>query len=121
MKKKNYKGKCSKRTVDKCVGVCKSFDILQSRACDMLAEDEDIIEFRTNVPMDGLDYTSDIVAAREDGSLIVYECCRQHILKRPTMAKLLEQSRQYWLNHNVKEKDWRLVVDAEKSTDKEKQ
>ena len=81
---------------------------------DNLSEDETVKEIRCNVPIDGSEYTSDIVCTMEDDTIVVYECCSRNLLKRPSNAKLLQQSREYWLKNGVKEKDWRLAVDAEK-------
>lgn len=44
MRRKNYKGRCEKRNVPKCEGVCKTYDSLQSRMVDILSEDEDVKE-----------------------------------------------------------------------------
>lgn len=114
MHKKNYKGRCEKRSVPKCHGICRTYDALQGRMVDILAEDEAVKEIRCNVPVGDTGYTSDIVCVMEDGAAVVYECCYRNILKRPTAAKLLQQSRDYWLGHGVGEKDWRIAVDAEK-------
>ncbi|MCI9127863.1 MAG: hypothetical protein HFG28_11900 [Eubacterium sp.] len=114
MRKKNYKGRCEKRNVPKCGGVCKTYDALQSRMVDILSEDEDVKEIRCNVQMAGTEYVSDIVCTMEDDTIVIYECCYRNLLKRPSNAKLLQQSRDYWLQHGVKEEDWRLAVDAEK-------
>lgn len=81
---------------------------------DILSEDDSVKKIRCNVLMEGTEYTSDIVCTMEDGRLVIYECCLRHLLKRPTVANLLQQSRQYWLKHGIKEEDWRLAVDAEK-------
>lgn len=114
MRKKNYKGRCEKRTVAKCAGICKTYDRLQGRMVDILAGDSSVKDIRCNVPMEEAEYTSDIVCTMDDGSIVVYECCYRKLLNRPTTAKLLQQSREYWLKHGVKEEDWRLAVDAEK-------
>lgn len=114
IKKKNYKGRCEKRIVVKCDGICKTYDKIQDRMVDLLSEDNSVKKIRCNVLMDGTDYTSDIVCTMEDDSLVVYECCFRHLLKRPTVANLLQQSREYWIKHGIKEEDWRLAVDAEK-------
>ena len=114
MKKKNYKGRCEKRSVPKCEGICKTYDALQSRMVDILAEDKSVKEIRCNVAMGNTGYTSDIVCTMEDDTVVVYECSYRNLIKRPTTAGLLQQSREYWLDHGVKEEDWRLVVDAEK-------
>ena len=39
MRKKNYKGRCEKRSVPKCQGICKTYDTLQSRVVDILSDD----------------------------------------------------------------------------------
>ena len=116
MRKKNYKGRCEKRSVPKCEGVCKTYDSLQSRMGDILSEDEDVKEIRCNVSMDGSEYTSDIVCTMEDDTVVVYECCYRNMLKRPSHAELLQQSRKYWLGHGIKKENWRLAVDEEKQT-----
>jgi len=63
--------------------------------------------------MDGLaegEYTTDFVCTKADGDLMVRECVFRKNLLRPTTAKLLDVSRDYWLKHGVT--DWGLVVDA---------
>lgn len=109
MYKKAYKGRCKKRYVAKCEGVCRTFNDIQEKYADRLSKDEDIQSFRCNVLMEGLedgDYTTDIVATKTDGTLIVRECvCRRHLMK-PKTCRLLEQSRQYWQRRGVIGADW---------------
>lgn len=114
MRKKNYKGRCEKRMST--IRLCSVSYVLQMpwHLGTLLSDDAAVKEIRCNVPMDGSGYTSDIVCTLEDGRMIVFECCYRNILKRPTTAKLLQQSRGYWLGHGVGEKDWRIAVDAEK-------
>ncbi len=115
MRKKNYKGRCEKRSISKCTDICRTYDAVQAAYADMLARDDDIAEFRCNVLMKGLsegDYTSDFVCTKADGSLMVRECTYRKMLTRPTFAKLLEASRQYWLHHGVS--DWGIVTNEEK-------
>jgi len=114
MRKKNYKGRCEKRVVAKCVGICRTYDRIQDRMVDILAAESSVKDIRCNVPMEGAEYTSDIVCTMEDGRTVVYECCYRKLLTRPTVARLLQQSMEYWLEHGVREEDWRLAVDAEK-------
>lgn len=116
MRKEKYKGRAEKRMVDKCVGLCITYDDIHKKLIDMLSEDEDIKEFRCNVLMEGVGYTSDVVATTEDGHLIVYECAYRKTLIRPSVGKLLDLSRGYWLQHGVQHEDWRLVIDGEEST-----
>ena len=46
MRKKNFKGRCEKRKLSKCEGVCKTYDALQYAYADMLEADNDIVEIR---------------------------------------------------------------------------
>lgn len=115
MRKKNYKGRCEKRTLGKCRGICKTYDAIQSRYADMLQSDEKVKAFQCNVPLDGLDigeYTTDFVCTLENCDLMVRECVAKSHLTKPMTAKLLDSSRNYWLNHGVS--DWGLVIHAEK-------
>ena len=115
MRKKNYKGRCEKRTLDKCRGICKTYDTLQSHYADALQLDSQIKEFQCNVLLDGLDlgeYTTDFLCILENGDIMVRECVSRDHLTKPMTAKLLDISRNYWLNRGVK--DWGLVINAEK-------
>ena len=114
MRKKNYKGRCEKRTISKCEEVCRTFDSIQYAYADVLQASEDIKEIRCNVPMDGLsvgDYTSDFVCTKTDGDLLVRECVERRFLTKPMTVKLLDVSRLYWLHRGVT--DWGLVVNEE--------
>ena len=55
MLKKNYKGRCEKRALSKCQGICKSYNNLQLCFADMLQADSDIKSFVCNVQLDELD------------------------------------------------------------------
>ncbi len=115
VRKKNYKGRCVKREVNKCSDICRTYDPIQSAYADILASDDEISEFSCNVPMDGLSdgqYTSDFVCTKTDGSLMVRECAFRKLLIKPMTAKLLEKSREYWLRHGIS--DWGIVTDEEK-------
>jgi len=115
MRKKNYKGaKCTKRYVEKCEDVCKTYDAIQYAYTDLLSKAEDVQSFRVNVLLEGLqegDYTSDFVVVKADGGLMIRECvCRRHLTK-PMTTKLLDTSRNYWKSHGVN--DWGIVVEKE--------
>lgn len=74
MRKKNYKGRCEKRVLGKCDGVCKTYDPIQRTFADILQSDINIIKFQCNVPLDGLEigeYTSDFVCSLENGDSLV--------------------------------------------------
>lgn len=115
MRKKNFKGRCEKRLISKCEGVCRTYDAIQSAYADILQADDSISEIRCNVLLDGLpegEYTSDYVCIKTDGDMMVRECVQRKHLMKPMTVKLLDASREYWLRHGVT--DWGLVVDEEK-------
>lgn len=115
MRKKGYKGRCEKRTLSKCKEVCKTYDAIQAAYAEVLQECDEVKEIRCNVLLDGLEigeYTSDFVCVKPDGDLMVRECVFRKFLMKPMTVKLLDASREYWLNHGVS--DWGLVIDAEK-------
>lgn len=114
MRKKNYKGRCEKRTVGKSKEVCRTYDDIQKAYLDRLQDCNEIKEIRCNVWLDGLeigDYTTDFVCVRTDGDLTVRECAYQKYLAKPMTVKLLDASRDYWMKHGVT--DWGIVIDGE--------
>ena len=119
MRKKNYRGvRCIKRELGKCEGICRSFDKLQTAFADLLQADESVVSFRCNVLLEGVAddlYTSDFVAVKDDGSLMVRECVFRKNLMRPTMARLLDISRNYWMDCGVT--DWGIVVEKLRKED----
>lgn len=108
MRKKNFKGRCEKRTISKCEDVCRTFDPIQYAYADVLQASEEIKEIRCNVPLDGEEYTSDFVCVKSNGDLLVRECVDRRFLTKPLTVKLLDVSRHYWLRRGVT--DWGLVV-----------
>lgn len=115
MRKKHYKGRCTKRILSKSAEVVRTYDPLQYTYADMLESDKSIREIHCNVLLDGLpegDYTSDFVCTKTDGDRMVRECVQRKFLMKPMTVKLLDASREYWLRHGVT--DWGLVVDEEK-------
>ena len=114
MRKKNFKGRCEKRTISKCEEVCRTFDSIQYAYADVLQASENIKEIRCNVPLDGLpdgEYTSDFVCTKTNGDLLVRECVERRFLTKPLTVKLLDVSRLYWLRRGVT--DWGLVINEE--------
>ena len=115
MKKKGYKGRCEKRSLLKCVGICRTYDPIQSAYADRLEADKQVKEFQCNVLLEGLDigeYTTDFLCQMQDGSLRVRECVSRDHLMKPMNVKLLDASRGYWQKNGVT--DWKIVTDAEK-------
>ncbi len=114
MRKKGYKGRCEKKSLNKSSGICKTYDAIQSAYADMLDNDDNIKSIRCNVLLQGLDegeYTTDFVCVREDGELMVRECVQRKYLTKPMTVKLLDVSRNYWLSRGVK--DWGIVIEKE--------
>ena len=114
MRKKNFKGRCEKRTISKCEDVCRTFDPIQYAYADVLQASEEIKEIRCNVPLDGLpdgEYTSDFVCTKTNGDLLVRECVDRRFLTKPLTVKLLDVSRHYWLRRGVT--DWGLVINED--------
>ena len=64
MRKKNYKGRCEKKKIDKCNGILKSFDALQIAYAELLVKRDDISEIRCNVAIGDTEYMTDIVAVK---------------------------------------------------------
>ena len=112
MRKKNYKGRCEKQTLEKFTALCKTYDPVQYAYAKALASNEDIAEVRCNVALDDecAEYMTDFVCVKTNGDLMVRECVLRKLLSRPQMAAMLDMSRIYWLRHGVT--DWGLVVDA---------
>ena len=67
MRKANFKGKCVKLHLDKCKAVCRTYDDIQLKYAQLLQENDDIVEIRCNVLLEGLtegNYTSDFVCTK---------------------------------------------------------
>ena len=54
MRKKNYKGRCEKRSIPKCEGICKTYDELQSKMVDILSEEQSIKTIQCNISLEGI-------------------------------------------------------------------
>ena len=114
MRKKNYKGRCEKRSLSKCTEICRTFDVIQYAYADILPQDNTIRDIRCNVPLDSSElgeYTTDFVCVKSDGGLMVRECVNRNYLTKPMTVKLLDLSKLYWLQHGVT--DWGIVTNEE--------
>lgn len=115
MRKKNYKGRCIKKSVSKAKDICRTYDEIQLSYLDVLQNNPQIKEIRCNTPLDGSElgeYITDFLCVKSDNDLMVRECVYRKLLSKPKTAKLLDASRVYWIKRGVT--DWGLVVDAEK-------
>ena len=111
MRKSNYKGRCEKRNLSKCKGVCKTYDLIQSAYADMLQADTDIIEFSCNVLLEGSEYMTDFVCVRANQEISVRECVNRNYLTKPMTVKLLDFSKEYWQKRGVS--DWGVVINED--------
>lgn len=111
MYKKNYKGRCEKKSLSKCNTICRCYSEIQSVYADKLETDSSVQSFQCNALLEGEDYTSDFLITRQDGTQYVRECIAQNRLDKPLTIKLLDISRTYWMTHDIQ--DWGIVTDAE--------
>ena len=115
MRKRNFKGRCEKRKLSKCVDVCRTYDKIQYVFADILNNSDEVVSFQVNVPLDGMDgsiagcYTSDFVCTKKDNDLMVRECVERRHLTKPLTVKLLQASRDFWLRRGIS--DWGIVVE----------
>lgn len=115
MIKKNYKGRCIKKSVEKSKEVCKIYNDIQLAYLNVLQGNKEITEIQCNVPLVGdttEKYCTDFLCTKSNGDLMVRECVFRKLLTKPLTIKLLDMSRAYWLRHGVE--DWGLVIDEEK-------
>lgn len=115
MKKKNYKGKCQKRKVEKCSDTFRAYNDIQYAYVNLLEKDDNIKEISCNVFLKDLtegEYTSDFVCTKSNDELMVRECVSRTHLTKPMTIKLLDLSKEYWLKKGIT--DWGLVIDEEK-------
>lgn len=52
MRKKNFKGRCEKRVLGKCVEMCRTYDAIQYAYADLPQASDEIKKIRCNVPLD---------------------------------------------------------------------
>jgi len=113
MRKKTYKGRCEKQTLEKFTTICKTYDPIQTAYANILVQNKDVTQVRCNVALDGdecSEYMTDFVCTKSDGDVMVRECINRKLISRPQMAAMLDMSRNYWLRRGVT--DWGVVVDA---------
>lgn len=115
MRNSNTRARCNKKQLSKAKGVVRTYNDLQDKFADILQTDDNIKEFICNYPLTDFPitegkYTTDFYCTTIEGEVIVYECCFRKHLTKPLTAKLLDESRNYWLKRGI---DWRLVIDAE--------
>ena len=87
MRRKNYKGRCEKRSLEKFTSICKTYDPIQSAYANILVENKDIAEVRCNVVLDDdcSEYMTDFVCTKTNGDLMVRECISTKLLEKPLL------------------------------------
>ena len=76
MRKKNYKGRCEKQTLEKFTAICKTYDPIQTAYANALVKNDSVASIRCNVVLDGDEcgeYMTDFVCTKNDGDLMVRE------------------------------------------------
>lgn len=111
MRKQKYKGRCEKRMLLKSDQVCRFYSDLQSKYADKLDSDNDIEQIQCNVYLCNTEYMSDFLCTRKNGDVFIRECVERRFLNKPMTIKLLDISRNYWLNHGIE--DWGIVTNVE--------
>ena len=107
-----HSDRCDKQTLSKCEGVCKTYSPLQAAYAKKLQNDDTVESFLCNQPIEiEGDYTTDFVIRRLDGSVTIRECIEIDDLMKLKNAKLMDQSRCYWLKRGIT--DWGIVTSAE--------
>ena len=111
MRNKGLKTRCTKQSLPKFEGVCKTFDKVQTAAAIVLSKMEDVKTIRSNVDsaiVDGTQYTSDFVCEKRNGDLAIWECVYRKHLMKPLTVKLLDASRSFWLSRGA---EWGVIID----------
>jgi len=114
VEKKDFKGKCIKRSLSKSETVVKTFDAIQTAYADLLEADKDIKRIESNVLITGVEndsYTTDFLCQKVNGDYCVRECVYRKKLLLPRTCKHLDVSRNYWMRKGIK--DWAIVVEKE--------
>lgn len=112
MRKRKFKGKCIKVSSPKSKEICRTYDNIQLAYLKLLETKDDIVEIRCNVFLEDLSentYMTDFVCVKSNNELMVRECVQNRLLTKPLTVKLLDISKNYWLNHSVS--DWGIVID----------
>lgn len=115
MRNSNNKSRCEKISLSKCPSVCRTYSDLQLAYAQQLQADDNISQFRCNVPLENFElidgsYTTDFVCTTITGEVMVRECIKKTLIERPKTIRMLDASREYWAVRGVT--DWGLVIDA---------
>lgn len=113
MRNKNTHSLTIKGKLNKKEGVFIAYNRLQFRYGQKLDVDDEIVEIFANQILDGFalgnNYTSDFVCKKSNDELMVRECVYKKNIMRPSVIKLLDEARNYWLSRGID--DWGIVLD----------
>ena len=87
---------------------------IQTSYAEILENDPDIVEIQCNVILEDLEdgvYMSDFLCTKTNNEKMVRECVQRKHLMKPLTVKLLDISRDYWLEQGIE--DWGLVINEE--------
>lgn len=109
------KERCEKQAFTKHNGVCRTYSELQLAFARQLEADENIVEFRCNVPLTDFEltdgsYTTDFLCTTVTGDMMVRECIKRALIERPKKLKMLDASREYWAARGIT--DWGIIIDG---------
>ena len=120
MRPLKIKDRCTKRKLNKCEEIARTYDKIQTTYAIVLDRDKAIISIQCNIPLDNLeegDLTTDFLCTKTNGELMVRECVFRKKLSLPRTCKLLDASRLYWAKRGVT--DWAIVVEEGEQSDEE--
>ena len=114
MRNKNTHSLTIKGKLNKKKGVFVAFNQLQFKYGQLLDKDDEIVEIQANYSLKdfslGSNYTSDFVCKKTNGELKIRECIYRKNIMKPSVIKLLDEVRNYWLSRGVD--DWGIVIDG---------
>lgn len=113
MRRRDFKGRCTKIKAEKAKKVLKLYDFLQINYVNVLEKDAHVVRIESSIPFEenGESYLSDFFCTKTDGEPMVRECVLRKKLRLPKTCELLDISRRYWLQNGVT--DWGLVINKE--------
>lgn len=110
MQSANYHGKITKRKLEKCKDICRTWCELQYQYAEILNNSDSVDNFQVNIPiLDSL--TSDFLILYKNGSYKVFECIERKNLSKPSYISKLQSSLNYWSEKGI---DWGIITNAEK-------
>lgn len=112
MRNRNTNVKCIRVSSKKSDKVCRCYSDIQLKYLELIEENDKIVKVELNVklsiPSIKESYSTDFLLTLDDGKVRIRECVYKKQLLRPTVVKLLDLSRNYWLSKGYS--DWGIVI-----------